>query len=218
MIVKDQINIIEEYTTYKNLYKFLTNQGELIYKCDLCKCKIKNITKKNKILYTINGIDNNILSNITNPLINSFDNLNLEELFVINNITHYNVKYKKCNLIFCNLCLYYVNKKTFKFKLFPYDYLLFDYITYDFYNYILMNNMYFIKDKVINDKNVSIERIVFDKINDEFFMKFIFINNLSELKIDLLKKKNYNTLNDIIMKDFNFDIEYLKEYLKIKYD
>ena len=214
MIIKDQINIIENYTTYKNLYNFLIDKGELIYKCDLCKCNFKNIKKKNKIIYSMKGYNNNILSSITNPLINKFDNLNLEELFVINNINYYNIKYEKCNFIFCNLCLYNVNNRTFKLQS---DNLLFDYISYDFLNYINVNNMYFIKDKIINNKNISIKRIIFHKKND-LIMKYIIINNLSELKLSLLKKNNYETLNDIIKYDFNFDIEYLKEYLKIKYD
>lgn len=209
MIIKDHIKIIEKYTTYKNLYEFLLNDKKLVYKCDLCKCEITNITKKNKIIYEIHHFNNNLLK-----FQNRFIKLNLEELLTINTINYYDIKFEETNLIFCNLCMFNVNKKSNINNV----NILFDYISNDFYNYIIMNNMYFIKDSSINNKNTSIKRIIFHKKKDSLFLKYIYIDNLLELNLNKLTKNNYEILNNIIKNDFNFDMNYLKDYLKIKYD
>lgn len=217
MIIKDQISLIEKYTKYKKLYEFLIGESNLIYKCDLCNCSIEKVSYKNKIIYEITNFNNNIISKFNNQILTNFDKLNLEELFIVKKINYYNVNYDKCNKIFCNLCLYHVNKKLKILKKSNNDYLLIDYISYDFYNYILMNNMYFINDQSINYKNINIKRIIFHEKNN-LEMKYIIINNLYELKIEKLKKKNYEILNNLIENDFNFNLNYLKEYLKLKYD
>lgn len=218
MFIKDQINIIEKYTRMKNLYDFLIGEKKLLYKCDLCNCNIDNITNKNKILYRIDNFNNNIASTFNNNLLNNFNRLNLEELFIINNMNYYDISFKKCNLIFCNLCIHHSNKKAFKLNIYNYENILFEYISYDFYKFVIMNNKYFIKDKVINCKNIDIKRIIFHEKEDTLELKYITINNLYDLNLYKLKPFNYNILNKIIKKDFNFDLEYLKEYLKIKYD
>ena len=217
MIIKDQINIIEKYTNYKNLYNFLIGKNKLLYKCDLCRCNFNNITKKNKILYRINDFNNNLISTF-NCILNKFSKLNLEELFIINNMNYYDISYTKCNLLFCNLCLHHANKKAFKLNIYNYENILFEYISYDFYKYIIMNNKYFIRDKVINNKNIDIKRIMFYENETSLELKYITINKLTDLNLYKLKPTNYKILNKIIKNDFNFDLEYLKEYLKVKYD
>lgn len=217
MIIKDQINLIQKYTTYKNLYNFLISEGDLVYKCDMCNTKLNSVTKKNKILYKINDFNNNLISTF-NCILNKFSKLNLEELFIINNMNYYDISYTRCNLIFCNLCLHHTNKKAFKLNIYNYENILFEYISYDFYKYIIMNNRYFIRDKVINNKNIDIKRIMFHELEDSIELKYITISKLSDLNLYKLKPDNYKILNKIIKKDFNFDLEYLKEYLKVKYD
>lgn len=202
IIIKEQINIIQNYTNIKNLYNFLCYNEKIEYICDICKIKCKNITEKNKILYEICNFNNNI-SKIQKNM-----KLNLEELFIINKINYYDIKYHNANLILCNLCIYNQNKKSFN-VIDRYDGFdknaIFEFISFDFFNYIKLNNFYFIKD---NNKNIK--RIFFHN-KKSLYLKYININNLDN--INKLSKKNYNILNSIIQNDFLFDIEYLNKFI-----
>lgn len=211
---KDIIQIIEQYSNIKNIYNnYINSEKPIIYKCDYCNCFTHIINKKNKILYELESFNNNLL-NFENK---KFKCLNLEELFIINNINYYDINFKRVNLIFCNLCLYQINKKSYDFNIFNTS--IFDYISNEFYKYIQMNNKYFIFDKLFNRKNITLKRIIFkEKNKDSISLKYININNYSIDFFNKLKEENYNILNNIIFNDFNFDLHYLNNYIKVKYE
>jgi len=210
---KDIINIIEKYSNIKNIYdNSIDSNIKIEYKCDNCNSRFTNCNKKNKIIYELKDFNNNLL----NSNIDKFKTMNLQELFLVNSLNYYNIKFKKVNNIFCNLCLFNLHKKSYDFDI--YNKGIFEYISSEFYNYIKMNNNYFIKDKINNRKNVTIKRILFKNRDNDLYLKYININSNCLLSITSLSEHNYKVLNDIIFKDFNFDIEYIYNYIKIKYE
>jgi len=204
--IKDIIELIEKYSNIKNIYNnYNDNNIDFEYKCDNCKCNFNKVTIKNKIIYEMNNFDNNIF--------NKFDNLIMSELFILNNINFYNIKYKKVSLIFCNLCIYNVNKKTENLNIFMKCFL--EYISYDFYQYIKLNNYYFIKDKIFREYTLF-KRIMMKKNSNNIDLNYISISNSHNINFNNLKKINYNILNKILLNNFGFNINYIINYLSYK--
>ena len=210
---KDIVNIIEKYSNIKYIYiNSINNNIKMEYKCDNCKTKFSKCTNRNKIIFELSSFNNNLLHSNSH----NFKEMKLEELFLVNSLNYYDIIFKKVNKIFCNLCLFNLHKKLYDFDI--YNKGIFENISEEFYNYIKMNNNYFVKDKTINRKNITIKRILFKNDNEILYLKYINISNNHLFKFYTLTKHNYNVLNTLIFNDFNFDLEYIKNYIKIKYE
>lgn len=208
---KNIYRIIEQYINITNLDNFLFNNENIIYKCSICKSKIDNCTKKNKILYKKKNINNNLLDECK-------EELKLNEFYILNKIDYRNIKYKLCPDIICNFCKYINDcriknmNNSLKFDILP------EYITYDIYNIFKFNNFYFNNDKIYKYHSFKINRINIYNKNNILYINYIFIDNFLDIKFSTLNMILYKKVNKIIKNDFDFNLDYLKIYIKNKND
>lgn len=193
MLYPDIINEIQKYTNILNLNDFIEEKEDIKYKCDSCNSIFYNSSQNNIISYKILDFD----------IINSLEDITYPPFIHIKKTT-----YEKHNNVFCDYCIYMLNKRL---KLYNYSsFGITNYITKTHFDDIIKNNF------TINlDNNIHLNRYNYKIEGDKLIVNSIFIYSTSQrLYFNNYKKKFFYKYKMYLCDNFNIDLFTLNKYIK----
>ena len=209
-INKDIYNIIESYTQFNNLYNFFYNDEILEIICDKCDKCFSNCLNRNKIKYKLEKFNNNLIHFL------NFSFLDFNELQILSKINYLEVEYTECNYIFCPICILNIEKIEKHHKLDTFGLNDFEYISEKYTNLIKFNNFYFHND-LIETYNVTIDRRKYFLKDNELSMQLIKFSHYDYNKLQDLRPENLIRLKELLVDKFQINLNYINDYIKIKY-
>lgn len=209
-INKDIYSIVESYTQFNNLYNFIYNNGTLEIICDKCDKSFSHCLNRNKIKYKLEKFNNNLVHFL------NFDFLDFHELQIIAKINYLDVEYSECNYIFCSICILNIEKIEKNHKLDTFGLNDFEYISEKYTNLIKFNNFYFHND-LIETYNITIDRRKYFLNNDDLSMQLIKFTNYNYNQLQDLRPENLIKLKELLIDKFQINLNYINDYIKIKY-
>jgi hypothetical protein len=140
----------------------------------------------------------------------------MHELEILSKIAYLDVEYVECNYLFCPICILNIVKIEKNHKLDIYGLGDFEYISEKYTNLIKFNNFYFHND-LIETYNVTIDRRKYFLYNNELSMQLIKFTNYNYNQLRNLRPENLRLLKKLLVKNFKINLDYINEYIKIKY-